>query len=109
VVRAVSAIGRIFIAQAALAPDRLEALFKARIAAMPVMVAGANGTPRIFQVAMGVMPEDRRVLSCSFVDVEIFPAVAVGAIHIAHDRIARVCGRGGGRREEDEQNERRQP
>jgi len=88
--------------------DRLEALFKARIAAMPVMVAGANGTPRIFQVAMGVMPEDRRVLSCSFVDVEIFPAVAVAAIHIAHDRIARVCGRGGGRREEDEQNERRQ-
>jgi len=41
--------------------------------------------------------------------VEIFPAVAVAAIHIAHDRIARVCGRGGDRREEDEQNERRQP
>jgi hypothetical protein len=108
-VRAVRAISRIFIAQAARAPGRLEALFKARIAAMPMMTAGADGTPGIFPVALGVILDGRRVLSCSVVAVDIFPAVAAAAIDIAHDRIARVCGRGGGRREEDEQNERGQP
>jgi hypothetical protein len=95
VVRAVSAISRIFVAQAAGAPDRLEALFKARIAAMTVMAGSADGTPRIFPVTMGVMPE---VLSCTLVDVEILPAMAVAAIHAAQDRIARICGSGGGRR-----------
>jgi hypothetical protein len=102
-------ICRISIAQDAGAPNRLAALFKARIAAMTVMAAGADGTPRIFPVAMGMMPEDRRVLSCTLIDVEILPVIAVAAFHVAHDRIARICGRRAGGREEDEQNKQRRP
>ena len=73
---------------------------------MTVIAAGADGTPWIFPVAMGVMTDAPRFRSCSFIDVQIFPAVAAAAIHIAEDRIARICRRGDGRRDEDEQNER---
>lgn len=101
-VRAVSAVSRILIAQATRAPDRLEALFKVCIAAMAVMAADADGTPWIFRMAMSVMPGDRRALSCSPVDVDIFPTVAAAAVDIAHDRPACVCGRDCGRPEEGE-------
>jgi hypothetical protein len=103
------AISRIFIAEAAGAPNRLAALFKARKAAMTVMAAGADGAPRIFPVAMAMMPDDRRAFSYAFIDVEILPAGAVTAFYVTHNRIARIRGRRAGSREEDEQNKQMRP
>jgi hypothetical protein len=74
---------------------------------MTVMAGRTDRTPWIFPAGMGVMPDDRRVISYSLIDVEIFPTVAVAAIHSARDRIARIGGRRVDGRKKDEQGERR--